>query len=90
MPERRTNPRRQCCLPPVQRRRLAESADNKRAAGDGGDQSFWRRYFDRVHELPVAYNAEKTKAQARRRRAAQTAPCVYDAYARRVPISAPS
>ena len=41
-------------------------------------------------ELVTAYNAEKTKAQARRRRAAQTAPCVYDAYARRVPISAPS
>ena len=41
-------------------------------------------------ELVTAYNAEKTTAQARRRRAAPPAPCVYDAYARRVPISAPS
>ena len=31
----------------------------RHAAGDGGDQSFWRRYFNQVHELPAVYNAEK-------------------------------
>ena len=29
---------------------------------DPGDQSVWRNFFGRVHELPVAYNAFKTTA----------------------------
>ena len=41
-------------------------------------------------DLVRTYNNARNAAQERRRRAAQTAPCVYDAYARRVPISAPS
>lgn len=38
---------------------LNHSANRRTAAGDGGDQSFWRHFFPRVHELPAAYNAEK-------------------------------
>ena len=41
-------------------------------------------------DLVRTYNNARNAGQERRRRAAQTAPCVYDAYARRVPISAPS
>ena len=40
-------------------------------------------------DLVRTYNNARNAAQERRRRAAQTAPCVYDRYAR-VPISAPS
>ena len=40
-------------------------------------------------DLVTTYNNARNAAQERRRRAAQTAPCVYDRYAR-VPISAPS
>ena len=40
-------------------------------------------------DLVRTYNNARNAGQERRRRAAQTAPCVYDRYAR-VPISAPS
>lgn len=28
--------------------------------GDGGDQSLWRTFYPRVHELPATYNAVKS------------------------------
>ena len=41
-------------------------------------------------DLVRTYNNARNAGQERRRRAAQTAPCVYDRYGARVPISAPS
>ena len=31
----------------------------RHVSGDGGDQSFWRMFYPRVHELPSGYNAKK-------------------------------
>jgi hypothetical protein len=39
--------------------RLEAGSKSRKTPGDGGDQSFWRKYFDQVYELPAVYNAEK-------------------------------
>ena len=39
---------------------LARTRSARHLDGDGGDQSVWRSFFPRVHELPIAYNALKS------------------------------
>ena len=39
--------------------RLTTSLKSRPPGSDGGDQSVWRIFYERVHELPAAYNAFK-------------------------------